>query len=537
MAVPIAAAIAVATLILLLATESRIGLTWDEPDYMVAAESHLAWFRVLFRDPGAALSSHTIDRYWTANHEHPPVSKIWSGAVWALSRGLLPDLSAHRLGNMLLDSAAAGLLFLLVADAYGTWPGVAASTLLLAMPRVFFHTHLASLDVAAASMIVMTLVLFWKARERGAWWIDVGLGIVWGLAVGTKINAVFVFPTLLLWALVFDRRPRTLMRLAIMGAVAVAVFFGSWPWLYHDTVARTNDYYRWITVDHWKIGQWYLGRFYMPPPWHFPFVITAVVLPPTILALFFLGSGRALARREERAFGGFLLLNALVPMIALAIGQSMVYDNDRLFMPAMPFVAALAAVGLHTLAQAILRWLGDLSRLPAVRTAVVGLLVVLVLLPPLVATVQLYPHLLSYYSGLVGGVGGATRIGFETTYWCETYNETLQILNAEAEAGDVVWIDPWSHNVMIYYQLSGRLRDDLRFAGPGEIASLFNPKIVTVDKRYDEADWVVFQHRQTTFNEKGRAHPIIRWMELRRPELSVWYDGVPLISVYRNGRL
>ncbi|MBN1582950.1 MAG: glycosyltransferase family 39 protein [Anaerolineae bacterium] len=534
---PGAIAIAAATLILLLTTEPQIGLTWDEPDYIVAAESYTAWFGVLVQDPGTALSREGVDRYWTVNHEHPPVNKIWSGMVWALSRSLLPDLAAHRLGNMLLNSLAAGLLFLLVAGAYGKWTGLAASVALLAMPRVFFHNHLASLDVATSSMIVATLVLFWQTRERESWWIDVALGVVWGLSVATKINAVFVFPTLLLWVLAFDRRWRTFARLGMMGAVAVAVFFCSWPWLYHDSIERTIAYVKWITVDHWKIGQWYMHRFWMPPPWHFPFAITAVVVPPAILALFLLGGGRALVRREERTLGSFLLLNALVPILALASGQSMVYDNDRLFMPAMPFVAALAAIGLHSVVQAVARWLEGLGCGRALSALAIGTLVVLVFAPPLVAMAQLYPHLLSYYSGLVGGVGGATRLGFESTYWCETYTETLAYLNAQAQPGDVVWIDPWSHNVMIYYQLQGRLRDDLRFAGPGEIPSLFDPAIVTVEAEFYEADFVIFQHRQTMFKEQGLDHPIVRWMELHTPELEVRFDSVPLISVYKRKRI
>ena len=163
-------------------------------------------------------------------------------------------------------------------------------------------------------------------------------------------------------------------------------------------------------------------------------------------------------------------------------------------------------------------------------------MVVGLLIPPLLAAIELYPHLLSYYSGLVGDISGATRLGFETTYWCETYSETLETLNAQARPGDVIWIDPWSHNVMVYYQLSGRLRDDLRFAGPGEIASLFDPQIVTVDVEYHEADWVVFQHRQATFKEKGLRHPILRWMELRSPALEIRCGDVPLISVYKNDR-
>ena len=546
----LAAGVAAATLFLLLATESQIGLTWDEPDYIVAAESYAAWLGALARDPGRALSREAIDAHWSANRNHPPLSKAWSGVVWALSgglrrRGLLSDLATRRLGNILLNSIGVGLLFLLVEDVYGPWTGLAASAALLAMPRVFFHLHLTALEGPAAALSVATVLLFWKTRQRGAWWIDVVLGIVWGLAVSAKANAVLVYPALMIWALIAGRaraqcpvlaRRRVLVRLAIMGAVAVGVFFCCWPWLYHDTLARVKHYVVWTTVGHWQFGQWYLGRFTMPPPWYFPFVMAAVAVPPGILACFLLGSGRALARREERALGGLLLLNALVPMLALATGLCMVYDNDRLFVPAMPFVAALAAIGLHTLAEGIRAVIAAAPRVRCGAHALaVAALAGLVFVPPLVAAAQLYPHLLSYYCGLVGGVGGATRLGFETTYWCETYNATLEYLNRHAQAGDVVWVDPWSHNVMIYYQRVGRLRDDLRLAGWGEIPSLFDPQIVTVNAGYDEADWVVFQHRQTAFGEQGRAHPLVRWMQERSPEFELRFDGVPLVSVYSPG--
>ena len=36
--------IMVITLALLIVTEPQIGLTWDEPDYIVASETYSAWF-------------------------------------------------------------------------------------------------------------------------------------------------------------------------------------------------------------------------------------------------------------------------------------------------------------------------------------------------------------------------------------------------------------------------------------------------------------------------------------------------------------
>jgi hypothetical protein len=526
----VAAVIALVAFVSLLVTERDIGLTWDEPDYIVASEAYVSWLEELLQRPGYALSDEGIERYWTVNHEHPPVDKIWSGIVWRAAAALLPDLKAHRVGNMLLSSLCLALIAYLVQDSFGRWTGVAASLCLFTMPRFFFHSHLSALDVPAATLTVATAALFWKTRESKGWHADVLLGVLWGAAVGTKINAVFLLPTLLVWVLLFDRRLRSFVRLLVMGGVAVGVFFGSWPWLYRHTVERTLEYVRFLTVDHWEIGQWYLNRFYMPPPWHFPFVITAAVVPAALLALFFIGTGRVLGRPSERKIGGFLLLNTLAPLVAVAIGQSMVYDNDRLFMPAMPFIAALAGIGLGTGAEAIRRQVSAV----AARRLAISVLAATAFAPQVLAAASLYPHLLSYYSYLVGGVSGATELGLETTYWCETYDEVLDYLNQNAQERAVVWVAPESHDVMIYYQLHGRLREDLRFTAETADPSILDEDIYTVAAPFQRADMIVFQNRQTTYGEEGLHSGLAKWLDQRTPGFQVRYGGTPLIGVYRN---
>jgi hypothetical protein len=49
------------------------------------SKSYAAWLGLLVRDPGAALVSETIDAYWTVNHEHPPLNKIWNAGVPLIS--------------------------------------------------------------------------------------------------------------------------------------------------------------------------------------------------------------------------------------------------------------------------------------------------------------------------------------------------------------------------------------------------------------------------------------------------------------------
>ncbi len=72
--------------LLLYFTADSIGVTWDEPAYIPAAQSYSTWFKMLFIDPGQAYSSGTIDLYWAPNHEHPPVAKAWAGLIWLAAR-------------------------------------------------------------------------------------------------------------------------------------------------------------------------------------------------------------------------------------------------------------------------------------------------------------------------------------------------------------------------------------------------------------------------------------------------------------------
>lgn len=132
-----------------------------------------------------------------------------------------------------------------------------------------------------------------------------------------------------------------------MGLVAVPVFVAAWPWLYVKTGERLLAYILFVTSEHWPIGQYYFGEFYMPPPWHFGFVMTWAVLPLALTALYVIGIIRIRKARQDEGLGLLLLLSALTPILAIAIGQSMVYDNERLIMVTFPFLAALAGIGFE----------------------------------------------------------------------------------------------------------------------------------------------------------------------------------------------
>ncbi len=525
--------LAVLVFLLLLGTAPQIGLTWDEPAYIAAARSYMGWFEKAFTDPALAFSEKGIESSWTVNHEHPPVDKVWSGVLFNLSQHWTDDLTAHRVGNMLLVAILAGLIYLWMAKDFGRVAGFAAVAALMTMPRFFFHAHLAALDVPAAFSVFAVTFAFWKTLTKPSWAWGLLLGLIWGLALATKINAIFVPVVFGLWWLIFRRDAKTLLRCVIMGLTAIPVFFLVWPWMYVHTLERIVDFLVFMTSGHYLIGQYYLGQFFMPPPWHFSFVILWAVLPLGLTLLYMLGIFRTVRVKEDRALGGLLILSALVPILALASGKTLVYDNDRLMMATFPFLACLAGVGFNRL---VTLWQSFAQRFsqPIYRGVGLALLIGMAFAPQTVSIVRLYPHLLSYYGESVGGLPGATRMGLETTYWCETYTLALPILNEQAEKGDKIWADPWSHDVLIYYQTQGRLREDLVILSPANVVSILGPDAPQpVMKPMGVADWFLFQHRQTALGPEVENSVILKTLARQTPVYEYAYDDVPVFTLYQ----
>lgn len=527
--------VGVLAVVILAATAGKIGLTWDEPTYFAAAESYTGWIHRLFVGPHGVLHPSVIDQAWAINIEHPPMDKILSGLVWSLTQTLLGDLLAHRLTNILLFGVMLALLYHMVSDELGGWAGFAAAAALMAMPRFFFHAHLAALDVPAASMMMIVTYIFWRTKESARFRNTLVLGAVFGLAAATRINTLLVMPTLFLWAILFRRKWYLLFRLVLSTLIAAPVFFLVWPWLYYDTADRIKAFLK-VAVS-WPIPQYYLGNNYLDLPWHFPFVMAAAVIPLGILILCLLGIFRAIVRRRDRAFGFLMIISALIPLLVVASGQTKIYDNDRMLMPAFPFLAVLAGGGFGWIVKSV----GALVvrfRIPKFVTPLLAVAAAaLVWIPPVQSMVACAPYWLSYYSETVGGLPGAARMGMETTYWSESYREAIQYINANAHPGDTVWVLPSSIDVLVYYQIQGILRKDVALASLAPLETIYGPDALSAQARegFADAHFVIIQYRQSfLYDEADQPTDVLAWISGRTPAFRVEREGIPILDVYIN---
>ncbi len=527
----VAAALAVAVWALLSLTAWDIGLTYDEPIYMSRADMAARWLGVLVTAPGAALSRPVIDECWLGKDQHPGLMKLTTALTsrLVLALHLLPGwampLTWMRTGTIFWMGITLGAMYLLLrAAGVGRAASLFAPAAVLFMPRVFAHAHLAALDAPALATCFLAVAAAWWALERSDRLSVVLAGLAFGTAIATKLNGFFVPVVVLPYALLL--RPRRAGALALSYALlGTAVFFLTWPWLWHDTWTRLGDYlaFHW---RHWEIGVMYFGRIYTLAPWHYPLVMTGITTPPLtlLMALAGLGGWLSLLGRLSKGkpadwqpvrrlwlLAGWALAVNLAPNM---LPSSPKYGGVRLFLPAMAWLGVLAALAagrvLHRLRAAV--------PLPREQGWVVSAVLMALLLLPSVAEVShCHPYCLSAYNGLIGGLPGAARRGFEPTYWGDTYLAAALWLSDNAPPGATVWIEPQGmESVVRMYRYLGPLRPDLRTTS-GNAA-------------FATADFIVSQNKPTEFSRRVR-----QLLATRQPLWTDGLDGVPLVFVWRQG--
>jgi hypothetical protein len=88
----------------------------------------------------------------------------------------------------------------------------------------------------------------------------------------------------------------------------------------------------------------------------------------------------------------------------------------------------------------------------------------------------------------------------------------------------VVWAE--CQDVLIYYQLHGKLRSDLQIAnGPDATTAFSDVHLNTAT--FNEADYVVIQYRQS-----GHYRALREWMYAREPVFEYKYRRLRLAEVY-----
>jgi len=511
------------------ATASDPGLTWDEAIYFGYAVSYVEWFRRPALDEpslirawgGARPDPSTGRRRWVfPGQVHPPLGKVWI-ALWFALLGV--GVASARIGAAFLSGGAAAALYLWGAARRGERAGWLAAAVLLLIPRVFGHGHLASLEMPTLLLWLLTVVAFEEGIARRGW--SIACGVLFGLALLTRATALFLPLVLWPWGLIFHGR-RALRNIVAMLLCGPAMFVAFWPGLWPDVASSATAWLRyWFgpgDSGRTLVPVFYLGRSWSdrPAPWHYPFVMLLATTPLPVLAGAVTGAAGWLARlgRRWRTEGHVALIVAAGGFhpILMAMPGGPRYDGVRLMLPAMPFLALLAAYGADD------AWARVCARLRgrALRIATGGVLAAWLAAP----VAAFHPFQLSYYGELVGGPWGAKRLGFETTYWDDTLtDEVLQWVKAHTRPGERVARVAVGDEVWAWHTHLGVLAPDERGPCP-------------LDGDFASGEWetLIVIPRQGMWSEEVRE-----FVATHEPART-WYlppvGRVPVCLVYRKER-
>lgn len=328
---------------------------------------------------------------------------------------------------------------------YGHKSGLIAAASLIVMPRLFGHAHLAALETVTALfyvLSVLSVVYFWNTEQPPGGKRSCVTGLLLGLALLTKIQAVLIPIPVMIWAL-WKWRQKAIIPLLWWGGVGVFVFFVGWPWLWFDPLDRLSEYLG-RTTDRAALYVDYFGIKYADRdlPWHYPWVIFLTTVPLGLVICAFLGSWKTWStfrsRQQHRPDGEILLVFSLLwPLILFSLPGVTVYDGARLFIMVFPLMAIFIGQGAATAIDWLYRQLS-----PKLATTAL----VLMLLTQSYATILYAPCWLSYYNLLTGGLKGANAFGMEVTYWGDSITaEMLQQVVNDVPENSVIQLAPVLH--------------------------------------------------------------------------------------------
>jgi hypothetical protein len=426
-------------LVLNVATLHRYGITVDEPEHWFFGDRYLEFYLTL--DPKVLDFSSA---WWPPMQTWPvgPTLAALTANLFSERLGLLDSHDGHHLASVVLFGLALSGLFLFLAAHAGRTTAALSCLALAFQPRIWGEAHNNSEDVAHLVFYTLTVLTFLHGLlARRARWI-LGSALCWGLALGSKINAVSIplvlAPSLIrLWSDAGERRASITRALLAYPFIALSVLFLAWPYFWISPPERLA--YFWSYLVHWG----YAG----PANWQAaPILDVLITTPLPILILGLVGVAASLcgARPFGRPVSLTLALWFMLPIARSSLPGVLNYDVIRRFMEYAPALAIFAGIGGAALVE---------RRGRAIRAAVTALLLL-----PGIEVWRYFPYETSYYNLLVGGLGGAQsrKVHQSADYWLSSYREGIDWINGHADPDSLLIVRHAPHFLPRY-----RLRQDL----------------------------------------------------------------------------
>lgn len=315
---------------------------------------------------------------------------------------------------------------------------VLAMLLFLLHPRLYAHSFFNTKDVPFVSLFMICLYLTHRTFGKEKVWRFVILGVAVGLLINLRIMGIVLFCGViamcvldLFHAWLSIQRKQALTAVGVFVLSGVLTLYAVSPYLWNNPVTGFIEWFAAFSQHPTNLNQLFHGELFrsglVDPPEYVPvwFLITT---PPVVLTLGMVGILTILLRglgnplhvlRDTQLRFGLLLVGCfLLPIVAVIVLSSNVYNGWRqMYFIYAPF-CLLSAFGLHWLMSTIKM---NRMRVGAYGVAGVGIVAVMV------SMLSIHPHQHLYFNLSVDRyTPERLRTQYDMDYWGAIYREGLE---------------------------------------------------------------------------------------------------------------
>jgi len=358
----------------------QIGPAWDEPDNIFSGGQYWNFVKSGFnqkilssRDSTTSYFGDVIFTQDPTIARYPPVPNV-IGSVAALIGERLGF--EHTAIHIIIEFHIVSVFFfaLLVATVFkfgellglGVWESVFAAFICALYPTMFGHGLSDLKDAAQVSLFTVSLYLLVKGTLEKIPH-DIVLGaIVWGLALATKFNAIYVPIIWFLWRIMscqLDKNKKAyvsfITSLVLILSIGLVTMFIVWPYLWNQPIAHVLEVVKYFTT----VGQGYRvfwdGVLYQvgvgKSLWWYPWENLLFETPFLLLLAILIGIAKWILfifkKNKSACKISLLVIWIVVPLVRSILPTAAFYDGLRHFMEVLPPLFLLAAFGISRISS------------------------------------------------------------------------------------------------------------------------------------------------------------------------------------------
>lgn len=557
-----------------LLTVSDYGINWDEPVHYIRGQAFLRFFmtgkkdytgvprialhypklgnseflkNVEFKDDSVFRRSFyqydsqgtnymSFNEFVDSPGSHPPLNgelASLSNFIFYQQLGWLGDVESYHLFIILVSSVLVFSIFLFAATEYGVFAGLIAFLSLVFYPLFFSESHFNIKDPVEASFYGMTILLFYKGITQNKKKLILLSAVTAGLALGTKFNILFAFPTLIPWLIVLKWNKikkfqwpfswgMTLSLFSLL-ILPLLIFFATNPNLWSDPIKKLMlviAFYKGIGSIVYQPANYILFGFLNTYSLQWMLFTTPVII--LILSLFGIVYAIKNFSKEKNKTSFLILLWFLIPILRVSFFHTGIYGGLRQIMEFIPAMALLAGIGAnyivlfsHNLFTQNFKKLN----VPFIKPILtVQVLIIILFVPIFLKIISIHPNENVYFNSLIGGLSGASERNFADwgTTLGSVYRQGINWINKNAEKdAKLALVNGYMSNIPIIW-----IREDIGFNEKYYSGSSKKGEYIMEVTDYS---WMILtpSDKQLYLNSLTPVHQII-------------VDDVPILKIWKN---